>query len=158
MNVYRKFTGEKFSNSFLARMKEYYPNDNPLKPGKDSVIFKDITKTPTKQNTIERFVLQYKMTEEQPTQQEIECYENKLEEIRSQDEMQRLHGEQLNIEFRKELRALLGKYNASIDFSCSDCSDTHGIYDAKMVACFTLSDRMLAFDLSNSWSVDKHEF
>ena len=158
MTVYRKFTGEKFSNSFLARMKEYYPNDNPLKSGKDSVIFKDITKTPTKQNTIERFVLQYKMTEEQPTQQEIECYENKLEEIRVQDEMQRLHGEQLNIEFRKELRALLEKYNASIDFSCSDCSDTHGIYDAKMVACFTLSDRMLAFDLSNSWSVDKHEF
>jgi hypothetical protein len=158
MAASRKFTGEKLSNSFLARIKEYYPNDAPLKSGKDSVIFKDITKTPTKQNTIERFVLQYKMTEEQPTQQEIECYENKLEEIRVQDEMQRLHGEQLNIEFRKELRALLEKYNASIDFSCSDCSDTHGIYDAKMVACFTLSDRMLAFDLSNSWSVDKHEF
>ena len=158
MTVYRKFTGEKFSNSFLARMKEYYPNDNPLKSGKDSVIFKDITKTHAKQNTIEQFVLRYKMTEEQTTQQEIECYENKLEEIRAQDEMQRLHGEQLNIEFRKELRALLEKYNASIDFSCSDCSDTHGIYDAKMVACFTLSDRMLAFDLSNSWSVDKHEF
>ena len=158
MTVYRKFTGEKFSNSFLARMKEYYPNDNPLKSGKDSVIFKDITKTHAKQNTIEQFVLRYKMTEEQTTQQEIECYENKLEEIRAQDEMQSLHGEQLNIEFRKELRALLEKYNASIDFSCSDCSDTHGIYDAKMVACFTLSDRMLAFDLSNSWSVDKHEF
>lgn len=158
MTVYRKFTGEKFSNSFLARMKEYYPNDNPLKSGKDSVIFKDITKTPTKQNTIERFVLQYKMTEEQPTQQEIECYEEKLEEIRAQDEMQRLHGEQLNINFRKELKVLLEKYNASIDFSCSDCSDTHGIYDAKMVACFTLSDRMLAFDLSKGWCVDKQDF
>ena len=48
---YRKFTGEKLSGSFLARIKEYYPNDNPLKSGKDSVIFKDITKTPTKQNT-----------------------------------------------------------------------------------------------------------
>ena len=155
---YRKFTSEKLSNSFLAKMKEYYPNDNPLKSSKGSVIFKDITKTPTKQNTIEQFVLRYKMTEEQPTQQEIECYEDKLEEIRVQDEMQRLHGEQLNINFRKELRALLEKYNASIDFSCSDCSDTHGIYDAKMVACFTLSDRMLAFDLNNGWSVDKHDF
>lgn len=158
MTVYRKFTGEKFSNSLLARMKEYYPNDNPLKSGKDSVIFKDITKTHAKQNTIEQFVLRYKMVEEQPTQKDIDNYEHKLEEIRAQDEMQSLHGEQLNIEFRKELRALLEKYNASIDFSCSDCSDTHGIYDAKMVACFTLSDRMLAFDLSNSWSVDKHEF
>lgn len=155
---YRKFTGEKLSNSFLARIKEYYPNDNPLKASKDSVIFKDITKTHTKQNTIERFVFQYKMTEEQPTQQEIECYEYKLEEIRVQDEMQRLHGEQLNIEFRKELKALLEKYNASIDFSCSDGSDTHGIYDAKMVACFNLSDRMIAFDLNNGWSVDKHDF
>ena len=155
---YRKFTGEKFSNSFLARMKLYWPNDIPLKSGKGSVIFKDITKTYDKQNTIERFILQYKMTEEQPTQKDIDNYKHKLEEIRAQDEMQRLHGEQLNIEFRKELRALLEKYNASIDFSCSDCSDTHGIYDAKMVACFTLSDRMLAFDLSNSWSVDKHEF
>ena len=155
---YRKFTSEKLSNSFLARMKEYYPKDTPLKSGKSSVIFKDITKTPTKQNTIERFVLQYKMVEEQPTQQEIECYEDKLEEIRVQDEMQRLHGEQLNINFRKELRALLEKYNASIDFSCSDCSDTYGIYDAKMVACFTLSDRMIAFDLNGGWSVDKHDF
>jgi hypothetical protein len=158
MTVYRKFTGEKFSNSFLARMKEYYHKDNPLKIGKNSVIFKDITKTHTRQNTIEQFVLRYKMVEEQPTQKDIDNYEHKLEEIRVQDEMQSLHGEQLNIEFRKELRALLEKYNASIDFSCSDCSDTHGIYDAKMVACFTLSDRMLAFDLSNSWSVDKHEF
>lgn len=155
---YRKFTGEKLSNSFLAKMKEYYPNDNPLKSSKGSVIFKDITKTPTKQTTIEQFALRYKMTEEQTTQQEIECYEDKLAEIRAQDEMQRLHGEQLNINFRKELRALLEKYNASIDFSCSDCSDTHGIYDAKMVACFTLSDRMLAFDLNNGWSVDKHDF
>ena len=77
---YRKFTGEKLSSLFLARMKEWYPNDNPLKSSKDSVIFKDITKTPTKQNNIDRFVLQYKMTEEQPTQQEIECYEDKLEE------------------------------------------------------------------------------
>lgn len=155
---YRKFTSEKLSNSFLAKMKEYYPNDNPLKSSKGSVIFKDITKTHTKQNNIDRFVLKYKMTEEQPTQQEIECYEYKLEEIRVQDEMQRLHGEQLNIEFRRELKALLEKYNVSIDFSCSDCSDTHGIYDAKMVACFTLSDRMLAFDLSNSWGVDKQDF
>ena len=41
---YRKFTGEKLSNSFFARMKEYYHKDNPLKIGKNSVIFKDITK------------------------------------------------------------------------------------------------------------------
>lgn len=155
---YRKFTSEKLSSQFLAKMKEYYPNDNPLKSSKSSVIFKDITKTHTKQNNIDQFVLRYKMTEEQPTQQEIECYEDKLEEIRVQDEMQRLHGEQLNIEFRKELKVLLEKYNASIDFSCSDCSDTHGIYDAKMVACFNLSDRMIAFDLNNGWSVDKHDF
>ena len=155
---YRKFTGEKLSNSFLARMKEYYHKDSPLKSGKDSVIFKDITKRPTKQNNIERFALQYKMVEVRPSQQEIDNYEYKLEEIRIQDEMQRLHGEKLNINFRDELKALLEKYNASIDFSCSSCSDTHGIYDEKMVACFTLSDRVVTFELNNGWGVDSHDF
>jgi len=32
----------------------------------------------------------------------------------------------------KELKELLFKYDVSIEFTCSDCSDTHGIYDAHM--------------------------
>ena len=36
-------------------------------------------------------------------------------------------------DFKKELKDLLKKYNASIGFSCGDCSDTHGLYDEKMI-------------------------
>ena len=35
--------------------------------------------------------------------------------------------------FRSELKDLLAKYNASINFSVGSCSDTHGLYDEKMV-------------------------
>jgi hypothetical protein len=38
--------------------------------------------------------------------------------------------------FKKELKDLLNRYNASIEFGCSDCSDLHGVYDAKMVVHF----------------------
>lgn len=38
--------------------------------------------------------------------------------------------------FKQELHDLLEKYNADIEFSCSDCSDLHGVYDAKMVVYF----------------------
>ena len=36
-------------------------------------------------------------------------------------------------QFLTELRDLLVKYNASINFSVGSCSDTHGLYDEKMV-------------------------
>ena len=35
--------------------------------------------------------------------------------------------------FKKELKELLIKYNASIGFNCGENSDTHGLYDEKMV-------------------------
>ena len=38
-----------------------------------------------------------------------------------------------NKEFLVELKALLEKYNADISFSVGSCSDTHGLYDEKMV-------------------------
>lgn len=31
-------------------------------------------------------------------------------------------------EFLKELHSLLEKYNATIEWCCSDCSDLHGVY------------------------------
>jgi len=34
--------------------------------------------------------------------------------------------------FIKDLKALLKTYNASINFTCADCSDTYGIYEAGM--------------------------
>ena len=36
-------------------------------------------------------------------------------------------------EFKKELKALLDKYNASIEVGCSDCSDLHGVYDKHLL-------------------------
>lgn len=35
--------------------------------------------------------------------------------------------------FQKELKALLEKYNVRIMFSVSDCSDTYGLYEEKMI-------------------------
>lgn len=136
-----KFTGEKLINSFLARVKEYYPKDEALKINKYTVIFKDVSVTPTKQNNLEKWITQYNVVESQPTKEEIANYEEKLADIKSELEMQKLHDEQVNINFRKEFKALLEKYNASIDFSCSGCSDTHGIYDEKMIVCFNHENR-----------------
>ena len=39
-------------------------------------------------------------------------------------------------EFKKELKELLTKYNASIDFACDDCSDWHGITGERMTVSF----------------------
>lgn len=36
-------------------------------------------------------------------------------------------------QFLKELGELLEKYDVSIGFSVGSCSDTHGLYDEKMV-------------------------
>jgi hypothetical protein len=36
-------------------------------------------------------------------------------------------------EFLKELKALLKKYDVTIGFSVSECSDTHGLHDDKLV-------------------------
>ena len=35
--------------------------------------------------------------------------------------------------FRKEFAELLEKYNAHVVWTCGSCSDTHGIYDEKML-------------------------
>lgn len=35
--------------------------------------------------------------------------------------------------FRQELKELLEKYNVSIGFSVSECSDTYGLYDEKII-------------------------
>jgi Uri superfamily endonuclease len=34
--------------------------------------------------------------------------------------------------FLQDLSDLLMRYNASIEFGCSDCSDTHGLYDERI--------------------------
>lgn len=39
----------------------------------------------------------------------------------------------LKREFKKELKALLEKYNANIGFKCGEVSGTYIIYDSKMI-------------------------
>lgn len=55
--------------------------------------------------------------------------------------------------FKEELYTLLEKYNASIDFAMSDCSDTHGIYDERMEVCFSVNGRMIPILLEDGYSI-----
>lgn len=41
-----------------------------------------------------------------------------------------------------ELAALLEKYDAAIGFSCSDCSDTYGLYDERIIV--SIKDDIIA--------------
>lgn len=56
-------------------------------------------------------------------------------------------------EFRAELKTLLKKYDASIGFSVSACSDTFGLYDECIVADFGENSREDVI-LAEGWHVD----
>ena len=53
-------------------------------------------------------------------------------------------------EFKKELRSLLAKHNATIGFDCSECSDTYGINDANI----SVSLGGMNIRLADGWNVD----
>ena len=57
------------------------------------------------------------------------------------------------IEFKKELKILLKKYNASIDFSVSDCSDTYGLHDENIGANID----GVAVKLIDGWSIEQSD-
>ena len=59
--------------------------------------------------------------------------------------------------FKNDLKALLQKYDASIGFNCSACSDRYGIHDAKIEAVFVGDDKDDFVILSRGWSVDHHD-
>lgn len=42
-------------------------------------------------------------------------------------------------EFKKELKELLNKYDASIKLGFADCSDTHGMYDERIEVSFRVN-------------------
>lgn len=52
-------------------------------------------------------------------------------------------------EFLSELKALLKRYDASIGFSCADCSDTYGLYEEKIVACVGTGQDL---SIASGWS------
>jgi hypothetical protein len=49
-------------------------------------------------------------------------------------------------EFKKELKALLIKYDASICLDFDDCSDTHGMTGVQMVAVVDGKEVFLSYD------------
>jgi hypothetical protein len=61
--------------------------------------------------------------------------------------------------FRAELKALLEKYNASINFSVGSCSDTHGLYDEQMIICHTIPGTYKDIDLVvvDGWGISAYD-
>lgn len=53
--------------------------------------------------------------------------------------------------FKKELKELLEKYNASIDVCYDSCSDMHGVYDEGIEVSF--EDDNSSFKLVNDWYI-----
>jgi len=52
--------------------------------------------------------------------------------------------------FKEEFKNLLEKYNVTIGFSVSDCSDTYGLYDEKIVV-YNDSNNIIEVQ---GWSID----
>lgn len=61
-------------------------------------------------------------------------------------------------QFLIELKELLEKYNASINWTCGDGSDTYGIYDDKMYVDFRLDKGGYEeIDICNSWGFNARD-
>lgn len=54
-------------------------------------------------------------------------------------------------DFKRELRALLEKYGASIGAGYGDCSDTHGMYDEHMKVDF---DDRTSVRVCDGWDIE----
>lgn len=53
--------------------------------------------------------------------------------------------------FKAELKNLLEKYDAAIEWGCGVCSDVHGIYDEQMSVSFSVGrgQRSYGYDLES---------
>ena len=56
-------------------------------------------------------------------------------------------------DFKSDLKSLLEKYGAVISFSVSECSDTHGLNDEKMVVSIDDNDNLLC----HGWDIDHRD-
>ena len=73
-----------------------------------------------------------------------------------------VHPKDVKKEFLNKLESLLGEYQATISFSVSPCSDTHGLNDEKLV----ISSSLLTKNQFNEeiwfetygWSIDHYDF
>ncbi|MBO3273101.1 hypothetical protein [Hymenobacter defluvii] len=53
---------------------------------------------------------------------------------------------------RADLKAVLAKYNVAIAFTCSDSSDTHGLYNARLVIQDATTEAIV-HDTDNDWQI-----
>lgn len=58
--------------------------------------------------------------------------------------------------FKKELKELLEKYNATIGFECADCSDLHGVYEERIVVSVSDGRKEKEILSVNGYYIDKH--
>ena len=63
-------------------------------------------------------------------------------------------------QFKKELKQLLTKYNATIGFSVDECSDTHGLYGDNLFVSFenVENTNYKSHVLTDYWTLDKNDF
>ena len=61
--------------------------------------------------------------------------------------------------FQQEFKALLEKYNVSISFQVSECSDTHGLSGEKMIVYHTIPNTFKTEDWIevDGWGIDKDD-
>jgi hypothetical protein len=61
--------------------------------------------------------------------------------------------------FQQEFKALLEKYNVSIGFKVSKCSDIYGLYGEKMVVYHTIPNTFQTEDWIevDGWGIDKDD-
>lgn len=58
--------------------------------------------------------------------------------------------------FKKELKELLEKYNATIGFECADCSDLHGVYEERIVMTVSDGQEKKKRYCVDGYYIDKH--
>lgn len=63
----------------------------------------------------------------------------------------------INKEFKKELKALLEKYNATIGFTCADCSDTYGLYGEAIEITTYVDRKQQVLVHVDGWTIDKSD-
>lgn len=61
-------------------------------------------------------------------------------------------------EFKRELKELLNKYDASIQLGFANCSDTHGMYDERIEVSFRVNRPRFQYQthtLSKGYGISK---
>ena len=89
---------------------------------------------------------------------EIESVRNQIKTLNEEKEKILLEDRKIQLaNFKKDLKSLLSKYNASINFVCDDCSDTYGIYEEGIAVSFDQFHGDNDYRLSDGYGVDESD-